>query len=130
MAGTKSKEELFERAFALLDRSGRGLDPRNPGRRFHAILVDIDHSPRSLLHPSHGAFYEPDGLRHLAAHLHPGGVFALWSADPPDDGFLQALDAAFAAPKAHVVRFRNPLLNYDDTNTVYIARHSRIPNEK
>ena len=25
------------------------------------------------------------GLRQLAAKLHPGGIFALWSDDPPDD---------------------------------------------
>ncbi len=27
------------------------------------------------------------GSRRLAEHLHPGGVFALWSNDPPDDAF-------------------------------------------
>ena len=39
--------------FALVDSAG--IDPRAPGRRFHAILVDIDHSPRHVLHPSHAA---------------------------------------------------------------------------
>ena len=64
-----------------------------PGRRFDAVLVDIDHSPRKLLHPRHAALYEPEGLARLAGHLHPGGVFALWSNDPPDDAFIDVLGA-------------------------------------
>ena len=108
--------------FAMLNSPGQNLDPQAPGKRFHAILVDIDHSPRSLLHAGHSPFYEPDGLRRVASHLLPGGIFALWSADPPDEDFLQKLDAAFDSSKAHVVEFRNPLLNYDDLNTIYVAR--------
>src|ERR1700709_2520169 len=54
-------------------------DPQTPGRRFDAVLVDIDPSPQNLLHPNHAALYRPEGLRRLAGHLHSGGVFALWS---------------------------------------------------
>ena len=39
-----------------------GLDPDAPDRRFDAVVVDIDHSPRHLLHPSHAGFYAADGL--------------------------------------------------------------------
>jgi spermidine synthase len=106
--------------FALL-RSPEGLDPATPGRRFHAILVDIDHSPRHLLHPSHGAFYAPEGLRRLASLLYPGGVFGLWSNDPPDEEFLAALASAFTLVRADVVTFANPLQRNEATNTVYIA---------
>jgi spermidine synthase len=105
--------------FAL---AASGLDPENPGRLFHAVLLDIDHSPRNLLHPRHGAFYEVEGLRRLAAQLHPGGVFALWSDDPPDQDFMAALNTLFPATKAHVVRFPNPLLDHDSASTVYVAR--------
>ena len=42
------------------------------GRRYHAVLLDIDHSPGDLLHERHGAFYSVTGLRAMAAHLHPG----------------------------------------------------------
>jgi spermidine synthase len=106
--------------FSMADASS-GLDPEVPGRRFHAILVDIDHSPRHVLHPSHAAFYEPAGLRRLAGHLHPGGVFALWSNDPPDEHFNAALTEVFADAQAHVVTFPNPLQGRDATNTVYVA---------
>src|SRR5205814_9598537 len=56
-----------------------GFDPEVPGRRVHAIVVDIDHSPRHVLHPGHASFYTPEGLRRVPGHLHPGGVLALWS---------------------------------------------------
>jgi hypothetical protein len=90
----------------------------------HAILLDIDHSPRSLLDLRHQEFYEAAGLRRLASHLHPGGVFAMWSDDPPDEEFLQALDLAFAETRAHVVTFHNPLLDCDAASTVYVSRAS------
>ena len=38
--------------FAMAD-SDVGFDPEAPGRRFHAVLLDIDHTPRHVLHPSH-----------------------------------------------------------------------------
>ncbi|GIJ76268.1 hypothetical protein Xph01_07000 [Micromonospora phaseoli] len=99
-----------------------GLDPDDAGRRFHAVLLDVDHSPRHPLHPSHAAFYRPDGLRRLARLLHPGGVFALWSDDPPDPDFEAALAAVFANHRSQVVRFANPLTGGESTNTVYLAQ--------
>jgi spermidine synthase len=98
-----------------------GMDPRLPDKRFHAILLDIDHSPRHVLHPDHAAFYSPDGLRCLAAHLQPRGVFALWSNDPPDEAFRATLAGVFSSVQAHVVGFHNPLQNREATNTVYLA---------
>ena len=108
--------------FALALTAGQGFDHDAPGRRFHAVLLDVDHSPRNLLHSRHAAFYEPAGLRSLASYLHPGGAFALWSNDPPDEEFLRALASTFAVSQAHVVTFHNPLLNREAANTVYVAR--------
>lgn len=108
--------------FALAAGTGLGFDPENPGRLFHAVLLDIDHSPKNLLHPRHGAFYSVEGLRSLATQLHPEGIFALWSDDPPDDDFMAVLNAVFAVTKAHIVRFPNPLLDCDSASTVYVAR--------
>lgn len=98
-----------------------GPDPEAPGRRFDAVLLDIDHSPRHVLHPSHAAFYTPSGVRALAGHLKPGGVFALWSDDPPDADFSAVLDEVFATTAAHVVSFDNPLTGGTSSNTVYVA---------
>ena len=107
--------------------SASTLDPQAPGRRFDAVLVDIDHSPRNLLHPNHAALYRPEGLRKLSGHLHPGGVFALWSNDPPDQAFKAVLAGAFATSDAHVVTFDNPLQDRDASNTVYIGIKANLP---
>lgn len=111
--------------FAMAE--GAGFDPETPDRRFHAILLDIDHTPRQVLHPSHAACYEPEGLRRLAGHLHPGGVFALWSDDPPDDEFTATLEEVFTSARAHVVTFSNPHTGGEAANTVYVARREPAP---
>ncbi|GGU94020.1 spermidine synthase [Actinomadura cremea] len=99
-----------------------GLDPQVSGARFHAVLVDIDHSPRHVLNPTNAAFYQEGPLRRLAEQIHPGGVFALWSNDPPDDGFTALLGEVFGEVAAHVVEFPNPVQGGTSANTVYVAR--------
>lgn len=109
--------------FALLGSEG-GLEEMGvEGRRFHAVVVDIDHSPRHLLHPAHAVFYRTYGLRRLAARLHPGGVFALWSNDPPDPVFSAELAGVFPDSTAHIVDFRHPAHGTKAANTVYIAKN-------
>jgi spermidine synthase len=107
--------------FALAD-SKEGFDPDEPARRFDAILVDIDHSPDFLLNPRSAGFYQPEGLKRLAFHLHPGGVFGLWSNELPDEAFTQRLSAVFAEARAERVTFHNPLQNRESTQTIYLAR--------
>ncbi len=89
------------------------------------VLLDVDHTPRHVLHPSHAAFYTAGGLAALAGRLRPGGVFALWSDDPPDDAFVEVLGQVFAAVEAEVVRFPNPLTGGESANTVYTAVRER-----
>jgi spermidine synthase len=103
--------------FALVS---AGFGPAVPDR-VHAVLLDIDHTPGHVLHPSHAGFYEPAGLRRVVDRLHPGGVFALWSDDPPDEEFLEVLRAVFATAEAHLVPFPNPLTGGESSNTVYVA---------
>lgn len=106
--------------FAMIA-AGSSLGPGAP-ERHDAIIVDIDHTPRHLLRPGHAPFYEPAGQRRLAGRLNPGGVYALWSDDPPDDDYLGVLERAFASCDAHVVTFPNPLTGGEAANTVYVAR--------
>jgi len=120
LAGDPRSRLVHGDFFALTATDG-GYDPELPGRRFHAVLLDIDHTPRHLLHPSHAAFYSPAGLRRLAGHLHPGGVFALWSDDPPDPDFQRVLGEVFSTSRTQVVGFANPLTGGESTNTVYVA---------
>lgn len=105
--------------------AAEGLDPEHPGRRFHAVLLDIDHAPDHLLQPGHAAFYETGGLQALARQLQPGGVFSLWSNAPADPVFLQRLQSCFAAAEAREVCFPNPYTGGESANTVYLASVSR-----
>lgn len=106
--------------FFAIVADGLGVGPEAP-ERFDAVLVDIDHTPRHLLHPSHAAFYTSEGLGRLAARLEPGGVFALWSDDPPDDDFLSTCRKVFTSCEPHVVRFPNPHTGGEAANTIYLA---------
>ena len=107
--------------FALA--AGSGFDPDSPGRQFHAVLLDVDHSPRHLLSPSHADFYTAAGTARLAMLLRPGGVFALWSNDPPDEDYLHTLRGSFPNAIAEIIEFANPLQDRPATNTVYLAQH-------
>lgn len=108
--------------FFAMTQSAEGYDPQAPRRRFDALLVDIDHSPTKLLHPRHAALYGQAGLSRLAEHLHPGGIFALWSNDPPDEAFERVLGSVFATTATHVVTFDDLAGEHIATNTVYVAR--------
>jgi hypothetical protein len=118
---------LLHGDFFALSHSDEGFDRDQPGRRFDAVLVDIDHSPQNLLHPRHAALYQPEGLARLAAHLHPGGVFALWSNDAPDAGFEAVLAGAFATSAAHVVTFDDWRGDRAASNTVYVGVKADAP---
>jgi spermidine synthase len=105
--------------FAMSD--GAGFDPGMPDRVFDAVIVDIDHSPRHPLADGSAGFYGVDGTRQLARHLRPGGAFALWSNDPPDDAYLAVLSEVFSDVAAEVVPFPTPLQGRAAANTVYLA---------
>ena len=113
--------------FFAMAASVEGFDANSKARLFDAVLVDIDHSPRKLLHPRHAALYEPEGIARLAEHLRPGGVFALWSNDPPDDVFERVLAGVFAISNTHVVTFDNWRGEHDASNTVYVAVKAGLP---
>ena len=101
--------------FALCAGEGFGAGPLD------AILVDIDHSPQHLLDDASAGFYSPAGTARLAEHLRPGGVYALWSNDPPDPSYIRLLETVFVDVAAEVVTFPNPLQDRTATNTVYVA---------
>ncbi len=112
---------LVEGDFFAMVASGAEFGADAPDR-CHAVLVDIDHTPRHLLHPSHAAFYEPEGLRRLTRRVRPEGVFALWSDDPPDGDFVTVMEGVFASCQAQVVTFANPYTGQNAANTVYVAK--------
>ncbi len=111
-------------ALALDTSPAASFDPQQPGQKVHAVLLDIDHSPNKLLADQNGSFYQADGLRCLADKLHPGGIFALWSDDPPDDVFIKSLEEVFVSCESHIVTFDNPIRGGQSASTVYVARRS------
>lgn len=98
-----------------------GFDPGDLGRTYDAILLDIDHSPRHVLHDPHAGFYTRDGLRAASERLVPGGVFAMWSDDPPDADFTEVLDSVFTDVEVESVWFDNPLTRGRSAATIYLA---------
>jgi spermidine synthase len=112
---------LVEGDFFAIIASGSGFSPHAP-YRCHAVIVDIDHTPRHHLHPSHAAFYTREGLTCLADRLQPGGAFAVWSDDPPDVDFITVIEEVFASCEAHVVTFPNFYTDGESASTVYVAK--------
>jgi spermidine synthase len=106
--------------FFALAREGGGFG--DAPALLHAVLLDVDHTPHHLLHPSHADLYGAEGLGRLARRLHPGGVFALWSDDPPEPAFTTRLTKVFGTGVAHEVTFDNPVTRGTSSNTVYVAR--------
>ncbi len=114
--------DFFELAQAdSQSNSGAGFDRDHPAKKFHAVLLDIDHSPQNLLTANNAGFYQPKGLAKLAEKLHPGGVFALWSDDAPDEAFMASLGEVFASCESHIVAFDNPIQGGQSQSTVYVA---------
>ena len=107
--------------FEVASSSAGGFDHAELPEQVHAVLLDIDHSPRHWLNPGNGDFYTVQGLRNLSDKLLPGGVFGLWSDDPPDAEFIELLDTVFSSTRSHLVTFPNPYTGSESSNTVYLA---------
>jgi spermidine synthase len=121
------RTRLVHGDFFALAAAGDGFDADRPGHQVDAVLVDIDHTPGHVLHPSHAAFYSVEGLGRVADVLRPGGVFGLWSDDPPDASFEALLAEVFVDQRSHVVDFANHLTGGRSACTVYLARRGDRP---
>ncbi len=108
--------------FALATSSSMGFDGSETNELVHAVLLDIDHSPSHWLNPENSSFYSQQGLIRLAEKLYPGGIFGLWSNDPPEAEFMRLLDSVFESSQSHIVTFPNPYMGGESSNTVYLAR--------
>jgi spermidine synthase len=80
----------------LADLAGRPLDDprvevkvldvarvlRATRQRYDAILYDVDNGPAALTRKANLILYGDQGIRLVRSTLRPGGVFAVWSAEP------------------------------------------------
>ncbi|MCX4769841.1 spermidine synthase [Streptomyces sp. NBC_01260] len=68
---------------------------RTATERYDALCLDIDNGPDWTVTEDNGNLYSPAGLADCRQRLTPGGVLAVWSAQPSEK-FEQALrDAGF-----------------------------------
>jgi spermidine synthase len=107
--------------FFKLVATSEGFDEEHPSRKFDAVLVDIDHTPEAVLDPANASFYTERGLNQVAAHLKPGGIFGLWSNDPPNEMFEARLKKVFPDARGVPVCFHNPIQNTMAQQTVYLG---------
>jgi spermidine synthase len=64
---------------------------------FDAILLDVDNGPETVTIPANHLLYAAEGLALAHAALRPGGVLAVWSADPSDAFLARLCQSGFAA---------------------------------
>lgn len=107
--------------FDLAANQAIGFDPNSNGKRFDAILLDIDHSPTEYLNAANASFYTTENLALMAEQLKPQGVFAMWSQNLPEDSFEALLKTVFDRVESHVVSFYNPFQGGESTNSVYVC---------
>lgn len=107
--------------FELAASSTSGFFPNAPEKLAHALLLDIDHSPSHWLNPRNRRFYSQPGLLGVSKKLHPGGLFGMWSNDPPEQAFIGLLEEVFDRVDTEVIRFPNPYRGGESSNTLYFA---------
>lgn len=67
-----------------------GLVIKEQAEAFDAILLDVDNGPDGLTHAGNDRLYTHGGLAAAKAALKPGGILAVWSAEP-DKAFSKRL---------------------------------------
>ncbi len=99
-----------------------GFDVEKPARKFDAVLLDIDHSPKHFLDATNENFYTAHGLTAVRDQLKPNGTFALWSDDPVSGEFSAHLSSIFGHATATDIEFPNPYTGSISVNSVYVAQ--------
>lgn len=94
---------------------------RLPPVSVDAVILDVDNGPQNLLYDANAAVYADDFLADSRRVLKPGGVLAVWSADPSD-----ALRATLSRQIGPVHHDRLPVRLGDRTEhySIYLAHRS------
>ncbi len=99
-----------------------GFDAITPDRKFDAVLLDIDHSPKHFLDASNESFYTTQGFTAIRHQLKQNGTFALWSDDPVSIEFTTHLEKIFGSATGCNIEFPNPYTGSTSLNSVYVAQ--------
>lgn len=116
---------LLEGDFFDMAVSAAGFVPADPARRHDAILIDIDHSTTHFIDSGSAGFYRAEAIAALAQRLVPGGIFALWSTDPEDAAFVDAMRHSLENVHVERVEFETPYRDEPAFNLVYLGRKGR-----
>ncbi|WP_376772634.1 spermidine synthase [Streptomyces zagrosensis] len=79
------------------------LGPSGHAQRYDALCLDIDNGPDWTVTEDNGGLYSPAGLAACRERLNPGGVLAIWSAQPSFE-FEEALrNAGFTSVRTEEI---------------------------
>ncbi|MEV0011996.1 spermidine synthase [Streptomyces sp. NPDC051840] len=76
---------------------------RTTTERYDALCLDIDNGPEWTVTEDNGSLYSPTGLAACRARLTPGGVLAVWSAQPSPEFSTALRNAGFRAVRTEEV---------------------------
>lgn len=71
-------DDLVARLLRTADTPGSGPAPEP----YDALCLDVDDGPDWTVTENNGSLYSPSGLAACRGRLNPGGVLAVWSAQP------------------------------------------------
>jgi spermidine synthase len=77
----------------MVRESDVGLVIQEQEQAYDAIMLDVDNGPDGLTHEGNDRLYTQGGLSAAKAALKPGGILAVWSAEP-DRAFSKRLRGA------------------------------------
>ncbi|MGW1291845.1 spermidine synthase [Streptomyces sp. NPDC002533] len=76
---------------------------RTTTERYDALCLDIDNGPDWTVTEGNESLYSPAGLAHCRDRLNPGGVLAVWSAQPSPAFELALRNAGFSGVRTEEV---------------------------
>lgn len=121
----------WNRKFGFQDEAGQLDDPRvtvqvtdvveylrRVRKPFDAILLDVDNGPDAWCLESNNRLYDHAGLLRIQQALNPGGLLAVWSADP-SSAFERRLAKAGFTTSTETVRSRQ---GKGERHTIFLGR--------
>ncbi|AWK11364.1 spermidine synthase [Streptomyces spongiicola] len=76
---------------------------RHTSDTYDALCLDIDNGPDWTVTEDNSSLYAPDGLRACARRLSPGGVLAVWSAQPSENFERTLRNAGFSGVRTEEI---------------------------